>query len=151
VSKGNGKAPPATPPEGLGPDMHLRIIEETLAAWAPGLAPEVGQAIALQVMGEQAALGPVLEDMLPNSPNAQKYPIIVMRIISAGGRGAGSIEAPKVLTSTSTLDDVAHVSHIIGLVTSPVARACLYAQGFRLEFSQKAAAPPKPLILLSGD
>jgi len=127
----------------------VRMVAETLQALAPHLTPEIVQTIALQVMGEQAALAPVLQDLMPGNPTMEAHPILVMRLID-GLNNIGTITAPKTLARPHTLSEAAMLGHMLAMVTSPVARGFLYAYGYRLEFGQTAPPPPKPLIIVPG-
>jgi hypothetical protein len=127
----------------------VAMVADTLAALAPHLTPEIVQTIALQVMGEQAQLAPVLHDLILGNPNMELHPILAMRLID-GQNNIGTITAPKTLARPHTLSEAAMLGHMLAMVTSPIARAFLYAYGYRLEFGQTAPPTPKPLIIVPG-
>lgn len=133
---------PAMPPDLGG---IASIMRETLHALAPHLAPDMVDMLVQQTLHEQAMLGRVIEDALPTSESAKKYPFWGYRIVNARGE-SGVVRIPKDLASLD-MQQIAHAAALVGLLTSPVARGVLYAYGYRLEFAQFPPPVEAPKIV----
>ena len=129
-------------------DPMADVIVDVVQAFAPFLPPEMASTIASQVLLEQQALAKVIEDALPASESAGKFPVWGFRLLSPQEGRAGLVKAPKALHGAS-LGDVIQSISVFALLTSPPARAILYAHGLRLEFLQ-APAPTETKIILPG-
>ncbi len=129
-------------------DPMTDVIVDVVRAFAPFLPPEMAASIASQVLLEQQALAKVIEDALPASESAGKFPIWGFRLLSPQEGKAGLVKAPKALPGANLGDAIQSIS-VFALLTSPPARAVLYAHGYRLEFLQ-APAPVEQKIILPG-
>jgi len=129
-------------------DPMTDVIVDVVQAFAPHITPEMASTIATQVLLEQQALARVIEDALPSSENAKKFPLWGFLLLSPADGKSGLVKATKSLHGTTLADVIQGVS-IFALLTSPPARAVLYAHGFRLEFMQ-APAPAEQKIILPG-
>lgn len=129
-------------------DPMTDVIVDVVQAFAPHITPEMASTIAAQTLLEQQALAKVIEDALPAAQNAKAYPVWGFRLLSPADGKSGLVKAPKTLHGVA-LGEVIQSISVFALLTSPPARAVLYAYGYRLEFVQ-APAPAEQKIILPG-
>jgi hypothetical protein len=126
-------------------DPMVGVIADVVTAFAPHVTPEMAASIATQVLLEQQGIARVIEDAIPTSENAQKFPVWGFRVITQDGK-AGLVKAPKTLHGTAIGDVIQSIS-VFALLTSPPARAVLYSYGYRIEFVQAPGAQEQRIIM----
>lgn len=128
------------------------MLVNFLGVFARHLPPEDVQKIATAVIGQQPALGQVIQDCVDPAAvdNAPAWGVRIHDrrggIRSAGEPEAAVIRVPKDPQQCKNMTEFVQFAQTLAFVTTPLARAFLAAHGFQVEFLQFKG---KPKVVLS--
>ena len=152
--------PPAGVPQGvpqLTPEEIAQLREEqrqigaanlvpAIMAFGPqGLSQQKAFEIGLAAMRQQDEISQVLQDAGPGE-SRDKYPYWGFIIKDPQGNG-GTVHVRKDIQSCTSLSQAKQHFEVISFVTSPMARAVAFANGYRIEFFQTDKVPQGSLIV----
>ena len=123
-------------------DIVLRFVAGAVQHLT-GCTDEVAVKSAERALVEAEQLNPVIEDA--GGAGADRHPRWGIAINT--GEGEGKLLASKPPKAT-TKEESIQALVVLGIVTSPIARAAAYAQGFQIAFFQAAGEQPKSKIIL---
>ena len=123
-------------------DIVLRFVAGAVQHLT-GCSDEAALKSAERALVEAEQLNPVIEDA--GGAGADKHPRWGIAINT--GEGEGKLVASKP-PKASTNEEKIQALVVLGIVTSPIARAAAYAQGFQIAFFQAPGEAPKSKIIL---
>jgi len=126
-----------------GASIVLRYVASA-AQHLTGCTDEAAIKAAERALGEAEQLNPVIEDA--GGSNADQHPRWGIAVNT--GEGEGKLVALKPSKATTNEERIQSLV-VLGIVTSPIARAAAYAQGFQIAFFQAPPEAPKPKIILT--
>lgn len=133
----------------LTPDQEAQLVVMRYVAGAvqhlTGCSDEAAIKSAERSLVEADQLNPVIEDA--SGKGADQHPRWGVAIET--GEGQGTLIANKPCKA-QTKEEQIQALVVLAIVTSPIARAAAYAQGFKLSFFQAPADKPKSKLIVPG-
>lgn len=134
----------AVAPDDDGASVVLRYVASAVQHLT-GCTDEAAIMAAERALGESEQLNPIIEDA--GGSSADQHPRWGVAVNT--GEGEGKLIASKPCKATTNEERIQSLI-VLGIVTSPIARAAAYAQGFQIAFFQAAGAPPEKKLIITG-